>query len=236
MLKRLTRAVRRHGLVGVLKLVPRSAQEVLKNVGPARRRARRNLVAFDRRHGVDTAASIEVSALDMPSHIAATAVRYQPLSQIEKYLKELPIDFEQYLFVDYGCGKGNALFLAAEFPFREIIGVECSHKLVEIARLNLERYNSRTQRCKLISVIEGDAARFCPPDGPMVYFLYNPFGQAILQQVMVQIRRAHADQPHVNYLIYVTPRHRSSIEAEMEWTIIADHSDWVIYRSSDGSE
>ncbi len=41
---------------------------------------------------------------------------------------------ERYDFLDLGCGKGRALIVAAEFPFRAITGVELSPALAAIAR------------------------------------------------------------------------------------------------------
>jgi tRNA G46 methylase TrmB len=32
--------------------------------------------------------------------------------------------YSQYTFIDVGSGKGRVLFVAAEYPFRKVIGVE----------------------------------------------------------------------------------------------------------------
>jgi SAM-dependent methyltransferase len=230
--KELMRAVRRHGFVNTLRLLPKNVWGVLTYPSPSRRRTRRSLEEFDRRFGVDTARRIEVRDLDLLAPAAANAHRYQPIRQIDEYLGLLPISFEQYSFVDYGCGKGRALLMASEFPFKEIIGVEHATILVEIAHLNVQRYKSATQKCKAITVIEGDAAHFRPPAAPTVYFLYNPFGRITLAHALTQIRRANIGRAHVNYLIYVYPRHRSCIEDGTDWTVAAEHAHWVIYRST----
>src|ERR1700719_3166712 len=44
---------------------------------------------------------------------------------------------EAYTFVDIGAGKGRALLLAAELPFRKVIGVELSEELARIAQKNI---------------------------------------------------------------------------------------------------
>ena len=43
------------------------------------------------------------------------------------------------VFVDFGCGKGRVLFLAARYRFARIIGVELSERMAEQARRNLAR-------------------------------------------------------------------------------------------------
>lgn len=233
---RLVRAVRRHGFGGTLRLLPRNAWEAASYFSPRRRRRRRALEEFDRRYGVDTAHNVEVRDLDLPARIAASAVRYQPTVNIEEYLAALPVSVEDYRFVDYGCGKGRVLLMASEFPFKEIIGVEHAAVLVEICRLNVQRYRSTTQKCKAITVTEGDAARFLPPAAPTVYFLYNAFGRETLERVLTQIRRVNSGRRHVNYLIYVDPRHRSCVEDSLDWIVTAEHPTWVVYRSADRLE
>ncbi len=36
----------------------------------------------------------------------------------------LPIEFNQFTFIDLGSGKGRTLLMASDFPFRKILGVE----------------------------------------------------------------------------------------------------------------
>src|ERR1700674_4645239 len=55
-------------------------------------------------------------------------------------LERLHLDFQRFGFVDLGSGKGRALLLASDYPFREIIGVELSPKLDRVARDNIARY------------------------------------------------------------------------------------------------
>jgi hypothetical protein len=231
-LRRLIRAVRRHGVLNALRLLPRNSWEILIYFSPNRRRARRSLSEFDRRFGVDTARNVEVRTLDIPPEIAALAGRYQTIGSIGEYLADIPVAFDDYTFVDYGCGKGKALLMASEFPFEAIVGVECSALLAGIARTNISLYNSITQRCKLIHVIESDASIFQPPAVPTVYFLYNPFARPILHAALVQIQQATAQRTKPNYLVYVNPRHRCCLDASAEWAITVDHGEWLVYQST----
>ncbi|QDT37699.1 class I SAM-dependent methyltransferase [Stratiformator vulcanicus] len=71
---------------------------------------------------------------------AEQAVEYNPTtaSQFGSILESLPIDYEQFSFVDLGSGKGRVLLMASEFPFREVVGVELSSQLHEIAANNID--------------------------------------------------------------------------------------------------
>jgi hypothetical protein len=44
-------------------------------------------------------------------------------------MAELEVDHRRYVFLAYGSGKGKALLLASDYPFRRIIGVEYSEPL-----------------------------------------------------------------------------------------------------------
>jgi hypothetical protein len=66
-------------------------------------------------------------------------------------LRALPIeDCSLYTFVDMGSGKGRMLLLAAEYPFRQIQGVEFAVELHDQATANIHRYTSARRRCARI--------------------------------------------------------------------------------------
>lgn len=53
-------------------------------------------------------------------------------------LDRLDIRGAAEVFLDYGSGKGRALIMAAQYPFRRILGVEFSPQLSLIASQNIE--------------------------------------------------------------------------------------------------
>jgi hypothetical protein len=90
---------------------------------PSRLRWRRRDKEFDRRFGVDTAGTIPLSALDVEDANWEFGFAYEPTDP--KFFKaivgELPIQFEEFTFVDVGSGKGRVLLLAAEFPLEKFL-------------------------------------------------------------------------------------------------------------------
>lgn len=225
--RRLQRAFRLHGAMGLLRLAP---QNVIYALSLGRRRRRRSLGEFDRRFGVDTATVRSVSTLDVPLDTAAHATRYEPIPSVDTYLHSLTVPFEEYTFIDYGCGKGRALLMASDFPFRQIIGVEYSSELAAIARRNITLYHNPSQKCVAIKVFEGNAALFEPLDIASVFFLHNPFDGLILQQVLDRIRQSRTASEPADFLIYVDPQHRSCIERDPSWVVVNDYQGWVVYR------
>ena len=78
-------------------------------------------------------------------------------------------------FVDIGAGRGRALFLAAEYGFSWVLGVELDAEHHRLAAANLARY--RGARGAAIQLVHGDAAAVELPAAPLVVFVYNPFGR-----------------------------------------------------------
>jgi SAM-dependent methyltransferase len=224
--ERVRRAQRLHGILGLLKLLPVNLAYALDL---KRRRLRRSLDEFDRCYGVETAGYRSISTLNVPPEIAAHATRYEPIARLDTFLRALDIEFDDYTFIDYGCGKGRALLMASNFPFRRIIGVEYSAELAAIARRNIAFYRNDSQKCRAITVVEGDAAAFQPPDGPSVYFLHNPFDGVILGEVLRRIGQIGPAQQQDRYLVYVDPQHRQTVDANPDWEIAADYRSWVVY-------
>lgn len=232
MRQRLQRAYARHGIAGLFRLMPKNAGFALSYFAPHRRRLRRAIGEFDRRFGVDTGGFEWISSFDAAAETAAHANNYAPVLKVEPYLRSLGIAFDQYTFIDLGCGKGRALLMASDFPFTEIIGVEYIAELVATARRNLERYSSTAQQCHSIRVVECDAAFFEPPAAPIVLFLYNPFDAVVLKQVLDRLGSSQSHPALRHYMIYCDPEHRSVIDRDPNWELVADHLSWVVYRSS----
>src|SRR6202521_207455 len=81
---------------------------------------------------------------------------------------------EAYTFVDVGAGKGRALLLAAELPFRKVIGVELNPELASIAQVNADQWNRVARPRAKIRVLQQDATQFRWPHPPLLVFLNNP--------------------------------------------------------------
>ena len=53
---------------------------------------------------------------------------------------ELAAPPEDYSFIDLGAGMGRGMLLAAQMPFREVIGVELHPDLAEVAQKNIKEW------------------------------------------------------------------------------------------------
>ena len=106
-----------------------------------------------------------------------------PPAVIEAILDDLmDLPPQAWAFVDLGSGKGRVVLLAGMRPFREVVGIEKRRALHRRAQTNLKRFTGTlVRRPRLVC---GDALEAALPDGPMVLFLYNPFGEDVLDAVL----------------------------------------------------
>lgn len=109
-------------------------------------------------------------------------------------------------FLDYGCGMGRALMLAARHPWGAVVGVEMDPRLAAIARQGLAQLQRRgLQRARRAEVALTDARAYEVPPQVNCIFLFNSFGGAVLQAVLAQVRASWERQPRRIRVVYVQP-------------------------------
>ena len=109
-------------------------------------------------------------------------------------------------FVDIGCGRGRVLCLAALWPIAHVAGVELRGEHAAAAERNLTRLRGR--KTKSFFVKSGSAEDF-DVSGGTVYYLYNPFGGALLETIIGRIRDGMKGPIR---LVYVNPQNRDIVE------------------------
>ena len=119
------------------------------------------------------------------------------------------------VFLDYGCGRGRVVAVAATLPFARVIGVELRPELVAAARGNLGRVRNR--RCKAAEIVEGDAAAFVVPDDVTVVTLFNPFTGGILRAACEQVRASLVRRPRAVRVVYMNPLADADALAGLDW-------------------
>lgn len=204
--RRLFRSLKNHGVKGTFERAFVKAPEAPPIVFESRPHP------FDMLHGTETCRPISVNALDWQSFSAVFVNGYLGIapSTLRPALAELPIQHQEFSFIDIGCGKGRALFIAAELPFRQLIGVELSGELCEVARSNVARDPAWTER---ISIVNQDATNFNYPEGPLVLFFYYPFYAAVFRRVLKNLERQLRRSPRPAYLLYADFDYRADDES-----------------------
>lgn len=121
-------------------------------------------------------------------------------------LKHLQIKHQEFTFVDFGSGKGRALLLASEYPFKQVIGVEFSPELNEVAQRNIQTYKSSTQKCKNLTSVCMDAANLTLPSDNLLLYMSNPFKEQVMTRILENIQKSMEAYPRELYIVYFNPQ------------------------------
>lgn len=139
------------------------------------------------------------------------------------------------VFLDYGCGRGRALTVAATLPFRRVIGVELVPELLESARHNFAR--ARGLRCHDSELVHANAIDYAPPAEVDHIYFFNPFRGPILEKVVGAIDRSFRAAPRPLTIVYLNPDAFSAHAARLDWLRPVESfrsypdTDVVIYRA-----
>jgi tRNA G46 methylase TrmB len=96
---------------------------------------------FDWRYHVKTCGEDDLRRVTVVGENASHAIPYIPTTPRtgRHILRNLPVtDVSNYTFIDIGSGKGRMLLLAAELPFRRVIGIEFASDLHAVAQQNVK--------------------------------------------------------------------------------------------------
>jgi SAM-dependent methyltransferase len=167
---------------------------------------------FDAHYGVETSGLIHGWELASGHAHDAFNVAYYGIAPsrcrgaLQRWLATPPLrPIESYTFVDVGCGKGRAVLLASELPFREAIGVELNAGLAATAVRNIEAWSaSGRARCP-VRIVCQDAAEFVLPEGPCLLYLYNPFAAPVLRRFLERVEATAGERGRVLDVLYQNP-------------------------------
>jgi hypothetical protein len=226
----------REGRVAATRQLLTALREFVRDSTPERRRQRYGDAEYDWEHRVNTT-SAAVSWRDRLLGVFLSP--YQPTESalfhemIDALRQQSQSDFQDFVFLDLGSGKGRTLLMAADYPFRRIVGVELVPALHQAAQENLSKYRSESQKCFSLESICADATDFPLPAEPTVLYLFNPFPEAGLKRMIANLERSLLAHPRAVYVLYHNPllEHVLNESAALE-KIGATHQ-YAIYGSKD---
>ena len=125
---------------------------------------------------------------------------------------------EHVTFIDIGAGKGRGLFVAAEYPFRAVLGIELNPTLAALARQNLAAWLLHATPLAPITLIEGDATAFRFPPTPCLLFLFHPFEAPVLRKLLRRLEAHFAARPGTLDLLYVNSEHAPVLDRHPAFT------------------
>jgi len=183
--------------------------EFARESTPARRQQRYGDVDYDWDFRVDTTGATMgwrdrlLGAFHSPYQPTEPALFREML---ESLIQANPkMDFREFTFIDIGSGKGRALLMAADDPFRRILGIELLPELHRIAKENIGKYKSDSQQCFAIDCLLGDASAFAFPPEPTVLYLFNPLPESGLARMISNLEHSLREHPRQVFVLYHNP-------------------------------
>lgn len=207
---------RTHGVLGGLSYYFAGFVQMLRDLTPGRRRSRYGDIDYDFDHGVDT--TWATISLRTRFRELLSGGQYQPSEPelFHQILRALPTSPDGFTFIDLGSGKGRTLLMASHYPFSRIVGVELLAEFETIARRNIDRYRGEQQECFALESQQGDAREFSFPDVPTVLYLFNPFPEHVLREVLCNLRDSLRSSPRPVFVIYHNLVHER-VFVDSEW-------------------
>jgi hypothetical protein len=167
-------------------------------------------IAFDREHNIETAPELPLESAGVPlSDVARGNGVYRPVTEklFRAAMASLRIDPAKFTFLDIGSGMGKVLFMAADQPFKRIVGIEYARGLHEVAVRNVSSYRSNKQKCNAIEPVHADALKYEWPEGPLILFIFNALAKEIMREVLNNLDAgAASDHGRPIVLIYTNIR------------------------------
>lgn len=185
--------------------VLRELADVFRGMTSARRRARFGDMDFDWDHRVDTTMSNVRLGTRLKGVLAGSQYQAADPGLFAEGMAALPIDFSRYIFIDAGSGKGRALLMASEYPFRKVLGIEVVPELHAAAESNIALFPRERRKAVIVESRLADALSFEWPCEPTVLFLFNPFPEWVLQQFLERLRISLRESPRKVWVVYHNP-------------------------------
>jgi SAM-dependent methyltransferase len=126
-----------------------------------------------------------------------------PYHALRYCLAQLAVRTGEDALLDYGCGMGRAVVLAATKPFRRVVGVEISPALAAVASENVRRARKRL-KCE-VHLEVADATTYPVPDDITVVHLFNPFTGDTLARTVGNIQESLRRKPRDLTIVFGNP-------------------------------
>jgi SAM-dependent methyltransferase len=165
---------------------------------------------YEKKLGINTHSIVNLNSLTLAGANSEQNHHYQGASYFILFsiLNKLPEDIKHSNFVDYGCGKGRALFVAEQCGFTKLTGVDIAKELIDDADANKLVYQKKNNQSEF-HFLFNDATTFQIPENTSVFYFFNPFGIDILQKVIQNIKESLKQNPRKIYCIYLNPKYKS---------------------------
>ncbi|MCC2680021.1 MAG: uncharacterized protein K0R29_2597 [Pseudobdellovibrio sp.] len=108
---------------------------------------------------------------------------------------------KRYTFVDLGCGRGRVLWLAKQFGFAKVVGIEIDKDLAVDATANMQRKILVEGRD--FEVHHMNAGDYRPSSNENIYFFYGPYmSDSDLQSALEKLHAKKVETGCEQFIVY----------------------------------
>jgi SAM-dependent methyltransferase len=163
----------------------------------------------EKKYNINTSKIEDVKKLSIKGDNIEHAELYQGANYylLEKVFDHLQTIEANQSILDFGCGKGRVLTVAAYYGFSKIIGVEFAKELCDVARKNIIPVQQKFPE-KIFNVIHANAVDHKIEKDTNVFFFFNPFDEVVMLAVAKNILLSLKENPREVYVVYINPVHK----------------------------
>ena len=166
-------------------------------------------VQGERKYNIDSIVLNRLNKLTITGNNLAHASIYQAANYflLEKAFEYLQSINANQNIVDFGCGKGRVMVVAAYYEFKKITGIDFAKALCVAAEQNLAKVKPLYTSTEF-TIICDDVVNYKIKEDENVFFFFNPFDEVVMLQVVKNILKSLKENPRHVYTIYLNPLHK----------------------------
>ncbi|MEO6637843.1 MAG: class I SAM-dependent methyltransferase [Ginsengibacter sp.] len=163
----------------------------------------------EKKYDINTVEIDRLSTLSVKSDNLSHASIYQGANYflLEKAFDYLASIHANRNIVDFGCGKGRVLVVAAYYGFSKITGIDFAKALCVAAEQNIERVKTSYPGAAF-NIICDDAVNYKISADENVFFFFNPFDEVVMLVVAKNILQSLRENPRHVTVVYLNPLHK----------------------------
>ena len=173
------------------------------------------------RYGIDTFNREELHNLTLSEGDLSLASPYEPINyyMLEDLLRQFRKRSPLRTLVDLGSGKGRVLVVAGYFGFTNITGIDMAKELCDLAKQNVRKKETLFPDVQW-TVIHDNVVNYGIRKDDSVFFMFNPFRQAVIQRFLENLDASLRQYPRKTWFLYASPVHAD---------LLIEHGYHVVY-------
>jgi SAM-dependent methyltransferase len=171
-------------------------------------------IAGEKKYGITTTEIDRLKRLETKGPHRKNASIYQGSNYflLQKAFTYLQNELPGAGLVDFGCGKGRVLAVAAYFKSPRITGIDFAAALCAEAKINIEAIRHWYPGTQFYIICD-DAVNYDIRPDDKFFFFFNPFDEQLMLQVVKNISRSLKEFPREMIVIYINPLHKEIFQS-----------------------